>query len=158
MIVTIRSECDKGCLKCSPEDICLFCNLLNFYYLQNGVCIEQKPEFCYLIDQVGVCTVCQEGYYLDIQKNCIKVTTEQQIIGCILYDSQSTCLKCKPGQIIIDTECKDVPTLIDNCEDYSSDGLVCLDCFKEFFQETSTKCTAIETQPHCLGVNRYNCL
>ena len=67
-------ECSKGCLKCSENNECQFCDNLRFFILENQSCNQIQIENCLQIDSKGTCQSCQSLYHLDPStKKCINV-------------------------------------------------------------------------------------
>lgn len=63
------SQCTVGCLNCyynEEEDKyqCLFCDIINEYILEDGVCIPLKYPNCLKYNLDGDCLKCKNNYYV----------------------------------------------------------------------------------------------
>ena len=115
----------KTCKKFANKDNtkCSEC-ISNFHPNANGEC---ERTLCSKYDE-NVCTECYEGYYLDGDKNCKKITIE----NCLYLDEKNEkCESCLFG-ITPDAngKCNLPSTLIKGCIKYGSDGK-CIECEDE---------------------------
>ena len=67
----------------------------------------------------------------------------QGIIGCAIYSDETTCLKCRDNQYVVNDQCHkvDEDNLIENCL-YYKDNITCGECDNGYFL-TDNKCKAI---------------
>ena len=114
------SKCDKGCLKCSSSDQCLYCDISENYILQSGSCDKIEIENCSIINLAGNCVQCEKFYYSDANTGkCIKVLDDDLIPNCIYYYAKNVCKTCTNGFYASEGRCIAVTTEIDGCEIYN---------------------------------------
>jgi hypothetical protein len=88
--------CSSGCLKCNSRNVCLICDIENFYYLRNGTCIYSRPTYCVFALKMNKCLVCKPNFYLD-RGQCLRTTILQ--LNC-KKNNLKECLLCKKGYYI----------------------------------------------------------
>ena len=119
------SECKQfeNCAKLAKGDSkCSECAYF-FHLNTEGIC---ERTLC-LTYENNICTRCFEGYYLDGDKNCKKITIE----NCLESDSKGEkCTKCI-YDILPDTNGKCNLPLIKGCVQYGSDGK-CTQCERKY--------------------------
>ncbi|ELP93698.1 hypothetical protein EIN_432100, partial [Entamoeba invadens IP1] len=91
----------NGTCKSLQEHYCLFgiassteipycTKCLENYVLENGVCRVKSEVNCVIVDpQTSTCTVCTEGYQLDVTKKCTKIS-----ISMCSYANSYACMQC----------------------------------------------------------------
>lgn len=114
----------QGCEICEPDgsDVCLMCE--NGYYLAGGDCFlcESSVPGCALCEDASECSLCLEGYYLDLSVVAVGVTTglcrlcTTDIEGCISCEyitgsSTLECSQCEAGYYLrtADKQCVACP-------------------------------------------------
>ena len=119
------SECKQfeNCAKLAKGDSkCSKCAYF-FHLNKEGIC---ERILCKTYEN-NICTGCFEGYYLDGDKNCKKITIE----NCLESDSKGEkCTKCI-YDILPDTNGKCNLPLIKGCVQYGSDGK-CTQCERKY--------------------------
>ena len=119
------SECKQfeNCAKLAKGDSkCSECAYF-FHLNKEGMC---ERILCKTYEN-NICTGCFEGYYLDGDKNCKKITIE----NCLESDSKGEkCTKCI-YDILPDTNGKCNLPLIKGCVQYGSDGK-CTQCERKY--------------------------
>ena len=119
------SECKQfeNCAKLAKGDSkCSECAYF-FHLNKEGIC---ERTLCETYEN-NICTGCFEGYYLDGDKNCKKITIE----NCLESDSKGEkCTKCI-YDILPDTNGKCNLPLIKGCVQYGSDGK-CTQCERNY--------------------------
>ena len=96
--------CPADCLKCSTPTICTQCQLS--FELVGSTC-RGCPINCQKCAN-NVCSLCNEGFYLDYQLNCqtcpiagTKVCTISSLISCLnnhwLDNNAANCIQCDPN-------------------------------------------------------------
>lgn len=103
-------------------DQCIF----NFHPNSEGKC---ERTLCQVYDN-DVCIQCHEGYYLNNNNQCQKIT----IPNCLMLDpsDETKCLTCVYYiSMVKDGKCIVPPTLIKGCTNYDSEGK-CIYCDDEY--------------------------
>lgn len=155
------SLCTEGCLMCSSNEKCLFCDYIKSFYLTDGACsVKPRLDNCDLRNLVGDCIICSIGFYLDNGK-CVAVPTGSVIAECEYYNyvgNVFSCVLCKVGYILSANTCTKVKTLITGCRIYDSDGLKCVECLNGLPNMTFDECdTSKNTTPNCVSYNPITC-
>ena len=150
--------CDKGCLKCTTKNDCLFCDITNGYFLSNGNCALSAITNCLVLNSNGECGQCKENYFLDSStKKCVAVPTANQIANCSLYGNGQVCIKCAKSFYISAGKCAAVVKVIDNCETYSGDGF-CIGCsVGSIFNAARDGCVAKPDIGGCAAYSFVDC-
>ena len=115
------AEGNKKCSECVD----------NFHPNAEGKCERTQ---CEDYDENDVCTKCYEGYYLDNDKNCKKISIEY----CLDADSKGEkCISCL-GDINPDAngKCNLPSPLIKGCKSYGSNGK-CTTCESNYYKATN---------------------
>ena len=143
-------KCGDGCLKCSFEGKCLFCDLKNTYFWNNDGCVKYSIENCIEYTYKGTCIKCAEKYYL-IDKGCRAVEEANQTPYCTFYRSETTCDACETGYYMFQQECKSIRNKIESCLSYNSTGSKCENCSAYPLSTDFTQCdkTASEDIANC---------
>ena len=102
----VAAKCDKGCLKCTPEDTCLFCNLKNSYILEGDKCVQKSMDYCEFLDMNGSCLVCSKDHYLEKTGDCLPVDAANVIHDCVFYRTSTQCYACEGGLSLKNNECR----------------------------------------------------
>ena len=94
----ILSTCiDPNCLVCENQ-ICALCNISNLYYLQNNVCQKYDGFHCKVINSIGNCLECENGFLLIDQNSCVYV--HNRVPNCMSYEvlnGDIICETCRTG-------------------------------------------------------------
>lgn len=150
--------CDKGCLKCSPKNECLFCDTTSNYFLSSGNCALSSLTNCLLLNLSGECGQCQANFSLDAAtKKCVAVPAANQVPNCALYGFGNTCLRCAKGFFIGAGKCAAVTKPVENCETYADDGKCAACAAGAIFNLARDGCTASPNAPGCAGYSFLDC-
>lgn len=88
--------CSSGCLKCDGNNKCLVCDATSLYVPVEDSCKKQYLEFCLLAYEIGICTLCYPGYYLEINNRCVtNPTGPNEIQYCLEYRTFHHCKRCQ---------------------------------------------------------------
>lgn len=151
-------ECLSGCLKCSSNDDCLFCDFKNNYFLLGTICQVITFQNCALQNTVGTCVSCEKGYFLDFSTGkCAKVTPE--ISNCSVYLTTSTCSQCEAGFIVSNSACVAVPKPIEGCQVYdsSTSGLCVVCATGRVLSLDASRCDSAPAVANCASFNSIVC-
>ena len=161
LIVCVSSKCSKGCLRCNDQDECLYCDVIEGYYLNSYKnCVLNKIERCAVMSQEGLCIQCEDFSYLDSLKNiCIEVPLINKIDKCLTYSDLFTCVKCEQFYYVSNNTCKEVPKNIVNCLNFKIDNYeICLECSKGYvLNHDGSECLPIINIDNCLGYSIQTC-
>lgn len=79
----MESRCLEGCLRCSPENKCLYCDVLNGYQLRSGRCMRPEIPNCVVTNDKAQCLRCESGFYLDTSVNqCFELIPQTVVENC----------------------------------------------------------------------------
>jgi hypothetical protein len=151
----LKSVCDKGCLRCTPENTCELCDMMDFYKLVNNACEKVVSENCLLINQSGECVACNQGFYIEkTSRKCIAV--DKPIQNCFFYDSTQSCMICNTDFFLDGIDCKPVTNKIANCQFYvlANQCSICQDGYLIDFD--SKTCTQVAKNT-CVNFSRIKC-
>ncbi len=154
MFKHIKPACQKNCVICSADDICLFCDSFNSFVLDSGTCKYKNIDFCEILSFNGNCAICKPKFYLD-QNKCVKI--EEDIENCEYYDSAVTCKYCITEYLIEDTACTKVSN-INNCSIYGPTETFCELCAENFIVSDDKKSCVAESNTNCNTFNFSSCL
>ena len=70
-IEKLKGICASGCLKCDGNNTCLVCDATSLHVLVEETCQKQNLEFCLLAYEIGICSLCYPGYYLEVNNRCV---------------------------------------------------------------------------------------
>ena len=119
-----------GC-KTWEDGVCVECSD-HYYFNNNGVCCEVKPE-CRIFDrEQGVCVACYQGWMINDEGVCqvIDLTNSDQI-GCKAW-ADGNCIECSHRWVFnADGICVPVDDL---CAAYDEAG-ACTECYKGYHIE-----------------------
>ena len=151
-------NCIKGCLKCSSDGKCILCDTTSFYKTNADSCSQIEQPNCEMINLLGDCISCQDGYWLNSStKKCVVVETEKIVTNCRSYSSTQTCRNCDAHFVIASAKCEGVQTQITNCEVYQS-GSVCERCKSGYFVSFDGKsCIIVPSISNCDHLSRFKC-
>ena len=140
----------KYCSKSKSPYECEEC--ISGYYLTEyeESCTPEK-NCHYGNRELGICTVCQKNYYIDINDGKCKPNTEDnEFKNC--YKANRVCTQCINEYFIgEDNMC----SLTDHCA-YSEDGQ-CLECSNDYFLDLDNHCIDVENCIHSLGGHCLEC-
>ena len=158
-ISLIKTECQKGCLKCSKEDKCLICDQTEFYKKnEKEECEKKILDNCVEMNMDGNCLNCETNYYLDgVKKKCVFLENSKKIENCFSYDPSQNCGLCKSEYFVYAGICRNIEKKIDNCEFYLENGK-CTECKEGFLLDFEGKsCEIIEDTKNCLYFSKVDC-
>lgn len=159
IINSIESICFKGCLRCNFQtNTCLICDTLNKYYLfKNETCLKSEILNCSSIDIDNKCLLCDNGYFLDSNKNlCQQIESSYLIKGCLNYSSFDKCVTCDTNLYLLNNSCTEVTSLIDNCILYNND-MQCSLCSNGYNLNIQGQCTNNIMNKNCLTYSYLQC-
>ena len=151
-------QCRIGCQKCASTDVCLLCDIVNNFILNNGTCSLSTQQNCRILTIGGNCAACNPGYYLDQTTfRCVVVANANIIANCLYYTATQTCSLCNTGRYISSGQCVAATTIVSDCNYYSENGK-CAQCNTGFiFQHTLDVCVKIPNNLNCLTYTHVNC-
>lgn len=151
-------QCKIGCQKCASNDVCLLCDIINNYFLNNTTCALSSQQNCRILALSGNCTACNPGFYLDqTTRACVSVAQANVVANCLYYSSSQSCSLCGSGRFISAGQCVAATTLVTNCNYYSDNGK-CAQCSAGFlFKDTLDTCIKIPDNLNCLAYTFVNC-
>lgn len=158
MIQMISSTCSKGCLRCSPSDICFFCDIEQSFILKNWGCEKIEISSCTLLSSEGKCLKCDRYYYLDdATMKCVKIADADLIPNCLIYPAKNACSTCAVGYYISQSKCVAITTKIDNCEEYL-DAVSCHRCETgSILSENNKLCVNTSKVQNCTLYTFFEC-
>ena len=107
----------NGCLRCDSENNCLYCDVLEGYYLEGQLCEKSTLKNCQLKNENNLCLKCNQGYYLDPFTNlCIKLIPQVQVENCYAHLGPNYCQTCQKGFYALRGACVQISSPIQNCE------------------------------------------
>ena len=113
------------------------------YFVENGKCslrIYKVIEECeeYFIDK-DKCEKCSKGNYID--ENGLCRIYPIGIKDCLMYISNTECIKCKKQRFLNGLICEEIPIIeeIKNCKYYKS-STECLECNENFYLKDAITC------------------
>ena len=118
---------------------CLVCKYGYFLNSNKQGCVAFPREItinCKDYGSGGVCVRCESGYLLD-EKKCYKMSSDQAILNCDLYDgsfNRPVAFKCKNGYFVEDNECSERKDSlsIENCLRVNDFADECGECNEGF--------------------------
>ncbi|EDR29708.1 hypothetical protein, conserved [Entamoeba dispar SAW760] len=139
-------SCPPNCIECIANK-CSICE--DGYYLINETCIKGNIKHCERYDSLGNCDTCSFGY--GVNNGLCEVCKVKDCQDCSLYDE---CLLCNGGnKRLFNNSCQDfIPT--QNCKEYDTDFIECLDCEKGYYLEKSH---CFSCPLHCAYCNSDHC-
>lgn len=98
------------------------------------VCTQPTVSNCLKLVKFNECEICEDNYFLDDQKACVK-NPEDQIQHCTLYKTNLECLLCKDHYYFVANDPSICLTgeVVENCETYSVNEDSCAKCTDDFF-------------------------
>lgn len=159
MVISVLSAyCHKGCLKCTPENECLYCDASQFYKLTDGRCVASPIDNCLTMDERGRCINCAENYYIDpIQFTCIALPSSFIVTNCAVHVAPRACSNCKIGFVLKNGVCEASSNVIQNCSLQNAKGK-CLVCNSGFMRNaTRDVCVAIPGIDNCSTYSNVEC-
>ena len=98
------------------------------------VCTQPTVSNCLKLVKFNECEICEDNYFLDDQKACVK-NPEDQIQHCTLYKTNLECLLCKDHFYFVANDPSICLTgeVVENCETYSVNEDSCAKCTDDFF-------------------------
>lgn len=149
------AECGKGCLICSPDDVCQQCDISSFFLMRNGVCALTPVVGCNATDAVGNCIACNNNFFI-FNSTCYPV--QQTIPNCVQYMSSTACSLCASGFYLSYGSCVKLKAVIQFCAVYSTDGSSCLTCNPNYVVTFDGQaCTAAPPVPGCQSYTNLLC-
>ena len=106
------------------DEKCKECEYL-FHPNNEGQC---EKTFCTVYNE-NICINCIDGYYLNAEKNCIKIPISE----CIQYDGEK-CTECLDGDVAKEDGTCNQHEWIEGCTKYQNGK--CIECNNEFYSPT----------------------
>lgn len=131
--------CNEGCIKCSDNGKCEFCDIQKNYFLNNNTCVKITILNCSSYTFKGNCKECAVNYYLTESK-CKIVDESNRVPNCLQHKSPGVCLQCEPTHILIQGDCNSIGTTIDKCKKYNSSGTLCKNCQEHVLEQNFKTC------------------
>ena len=161
MLLLLRrflQECLQGCLKCSSNNECQYCDFTKNFYLQDGSCQNGQIENCEVYSVQGQCLLCQPNFYLDeVTNQCLAVFESIRIEHCVYYETENSCMTCEPTFYLNGLNCSSVTTTIDNCKTYT-DLDKCGECVEGFIIQHDQKgCLEEKDVANCQTYTSVKC-
>ena len=151
-------QCKKGCQKCSSNDVCLLCDIINSYVLNVGTCVLTPQQNCRILALSGNCTACNSGFYLDsATRRCVNVATANVVANCLFYSGTQSCALCGVGRFLAGGLCVAATTLVTNCDFYSENGKCAMCSAGYIFKDNLDTCAKIPNNLNCLTYTHVNC-
>lgn len=119
--------CNTGCLKCSDNGKCQFCNIEEDNFLKNDTCARFSISNCEEYTFDGDCKRCVDVYYLT-EGVCELIDESNRIPNCYIHRAPGICTECGNEYILIQGECVAITTAKDNCVSYNASGTLCKNC------------------------------
>ena len=120
------------------------------YYLTEHQDACTNTNYCYSGDKnLGICTKCLEGYYLDYKDGKCKLNTEDNDFKYCEQADNDKCNKCIRGfELGNDNKCSTTKYCTE-----SVNGK-CIECLGNYYLGLDNKCTDVE---HCIYSDNYRC-
>ncbi len=150
------NECAPGCLSCTQDKECLFCDNKRYKYIPDKFsCEEYVIEDCEIQSQDGECLQCFPLYNLDGNTGtCVRVTDNNH---CHYY--HGNCILCEAGYYMTQGECTKVIDLIPNCLAYQSENLCTLCSGNTSLSNDRTSCIKLAVaSTNCLANSHLKCI
>lgn len=159
LISALAAYCNKGCLKCTSDNECLYCDATQFYLLVDGRCIASPIDGCVQMDEKGKCVTCKENYYVDpVKYTCIALPSTLQVTNCAEHIGPQSCNYCKTGYVLVNGSCQQTANVIANCTHQNAKG-DCLTCATGYMRNaTRDGCVAVPSADNCATYNTVQCL
>lgn len=142
-----------------PKFVCSLCSE-GFYVVNNSTgsfCVQGSIGNCSIYTtNANTCSICLNGFY----KSGNACLQHVLIPNCSIYSqtSQNQCNVCSIGfyNFVLTQVCSLVPT-IDNCIQYSLNGLTCTNCQNGYFLNQNTCVLIPNSSPYCLTFSNGVC-
>lgn len=137
-----KDNCGEFCLACLPTGDCLLCDLTKHYYWQDKACVKKEVKDCQVQSHNGTCLRCGPNM-VSTPNGCVKIAVQAGVPeNCVLFGNDiNTCFGCATGFFLNGTVCSKASNQIARCLKYSTDGIFCLSCEKDFTPDESfTSC------------------
>ena len=120
------------------------------YYLTAFGTECTPEENCYRGNKdLGICTDCKDGYYLDYKDGKCKSNQENNEFK-YCYQADGICKKCIARyQLGLDNKC----SLTANCAE--TENGICIGCIENYYLGLDHRCSNVK---HCIISNDYNCI
>ncbi len=142
LLLTIHStysRCLEGCLRCSPDFDCLYCDIKNHYYLKNDRCFKSTQKNCLLMNERNQCLKCADNFYLDrFTNSCIELFTQIKVENCSYHSRPNYCEVCSKGFFMLKGACMEIASPISSCEVENSRA-ECERCDKNYIRSYDRK-------------------
>lgn len=148
-LTQISPNCLEGCLRCSPDYKCLYCDVTQQYYLTNDRCLKSTLTNCLLQNEKNNCLICKENFYLDKFTNaCIELIPQLSVENCSYHASPNSCKVCSKGFYALRGNCININSPIGNCDVENSRG-ECERCASGFVRSIDRR--SCQAKPSLLG-------
>lgn len=160
LIDIVSSQCQAGCLICDPtSSTCLFCDVLNNFYLSSGGCLKSSQTSCLKLSFSGPCLQCNSGFYLEASTgSCTQVTNTTSVPYCVLYAASGVCSQCANGYFVDGSQCTALKANITNCAIQFS-NTVCISCNTGYILSLDgSNCASTSSSiSNCAGYSMLQC-
>lgn len=156
LLISITQErCLEGCLRCSEDNKCLYCDVLNGYQLRSERCIKPQIPNCVLTDEKFHCLRCNPDYYLNRTLNkCMELITEIRVENCEIHEGPKTCQLCQKNFYLKNGACISISSPISNCRLENGRG-VCLECEPEYIRSVDKKSCLVKPEIQNCGTHKW---
>ena len=142
------TKCSSNCKKCIGS-LCHEC--FNGYALESSSCHIASISHCQVYESITNCKQCDYGFGVyknddDEYGKCV----ECEDVNCLRCDyNQSVCTQCQGDYLLMNGKCHSISP-IDQCTQYDSETLECIDCFDGFYISEETHLCEKCSDMNCL--------
>ena len=158
LLNALNQRCLEGCLRCSENNRCKFCNILRGYSLEYGRCIKKEVPNCLQVNERNRCKLCSEDFYLDtVSLRCVELPLSTKVENCLYHLGPGSCRQCTTGFSLKKGACSEIGTPIADCEVENSRG-ECKRCNSGFILSIDQKiCIAQPQIENCSSFSNIQC-
>lgn len=154
------NRCGTGCMRCSPEGACLFCDPRQSLVLSSsGGCAASRRPNCRTLGVSGDCLVCSAGFRPDPSGSGGCVVVAEPLANCVIQTGLASCARCargyRPGGAESAEACTAVSQQVPRCEVYGTAG-ECAICEKGYVP-TGSGGACVEMIQGCLVASPVEC-
>lgn len=158
LLNALNQRCLEGCLRCSEDNRCKFCNILKGYSLEYGRCIKKQVPNCLEVNEKNRCKICEEKYYLDtVSLRCVELPLSTNVDNCLYHLGPGNCKQCVTGFSLKKGGCIEIGSPIPDCEIENSRA-ECKRCNSGFILSIDQKnCIAQPELENCASFSNIQC-
>jgi hypothetical protein len=152
------TQCNQGCLTCSPGGLCVLCDSSLGLVVNKGTCTLSKAINCETVGADDICLDCQTKFFLDpTTLTCVAIPNADLVVNCNKQNAPKVCITCDLGYAL-DTKgrCEFVGSAIPNCARHYV-GSICLECEPGFILNFDRSSCLITPSPNCAVLSNYKC-